>query len=66
MSLRIFHIFFVIICVGLSLWVGLWGINAWLTAKNGGALALALVFLASGAALVIYGTKVFAKLRDLP
>jgi hypothetical protein len=59
MSLRIFHIIFVMVCVALSIWVGVWGI------RNGATL-LAVVFFISGAVLVYYGTKVYAKLRDLP
>lgn len=66
MSLRIFHIFFVIVCVGLSLWVGVWGIRNYMIERNAGALSLGILFLMSGAALVVYGTKVFAKLRNLP
>ncbi len=66
MSLRIFHIFFVIVCVGLSLWVGVWGIRDYLIERSAGALSLGILFLMSGAALVVYGTKVFAKLRNLP
>jgi hypothetical protein len=59
MSLRIFHIIFVMICVALSIWVGVWGI------RNGATL-MAVVFFISAAVLVFYGTKVYAKLRDLP
>ena len=59
MSLRIFHIIFVMVCVALSIWVGVWGIR-------NGALALSIVFFISAAALVFYGTKVYGKLRDLP
>lgn len=59
MSLRVFHIIFVMICVALSIWVGVWGI------RNNATL-LAVVFFASAAALVFYGTKVYGKLRDLP
>jgi hypothetical protein len=66
MSLRIFHIIFVMICVALSVWVGVWGIRSWMADRNGGALALGVVFLASGLVLVLYGRRVFEKLRDLP
>jgi len=59
MSLRVFHIIFVMICVALSIWVGVWGIR-------NGATPLAVVFFLSAAALVFYGTKVYGKLRDLP
>jgi hypothetical protein len=66
MSLRIFHIIFVMVCVALSIWVGLWGIRSYMLDRNSGALTLGLVFFASGAALAYYGTKVYVKLRDLP
>ena len=66
MSLRIFHIIFVMICVALSIWVAVWGIRGYMLDHNTGALALGLVFLASAAALAYYGTKVYGKLRDLP
>jgi hypothetical protein len=59
MSLRVFHIIFVIASVVLCLFVALWGVrqaNLW----------LALVFFPSALALAVYGRKVFIKLRDLP
>jgi hypothetical protein len=59
MSLRVFHVIFVMICVALSIWVGVWGV------RNGSTL-MSIVFFASAAALVVYGTKVYGKLRDLP
>jgi hypothetical protein len=66
MSLRVFHIVFIIVCVGLSLWVGVWGIRDYMAERNVGALTLALVFLVSGVVLIVYGRKAFEKLRDLP
>jgi hypothetical protein len=66
MSLRIFHIIFVIVCVGLSLCVAIWGVRAYLVERNSGALTLGIVFLASGLVLVLYGRKAFAKLKELP
>jgi hypothetical protein len=66
MSLRIFHIIFVIVCVGLAVCVGVWGIRAWMLERSAGALALGIVFLVSGLVLVLYGKRAFAKLRDLP
>jgi lipopolysaccharide export LptBFGC system permease protein LptF len=59
MSLRIFHIIFVMVSVALSLWVGVWGVR-------NGSIALAVVFFISAVVLAFYGTKVYAKLRDLP
>jgi hypothetical protein len=66
MSLKVFHIVFVIACVGLSLWVGVWGIRDYMTERSTGALSLGILFLLSGLVLVLYGKKAFEKLRDLP
>jgi hypothetical protein len=66
MSLRIFHIVFVTVSVMLALFVGIWGIRAYLATREAGWLALGIVFLASGAVLVVYGKRVFRKLKELP
>jgi quinol-cytochrome oxidoreductase complex cytochrome b subunit len=59
MSLRVFHIIFVMVCVAFCIWVTVWGIRA-------GSIALAAVFAAACVVLIVYGTKVYGKLRDLP
>ncbi len=66
MSLKIFHIVFVIVCVLLSLFVGVWGIRDYMIERSVGALVLGILFLASGLVLVLYGRRAFEKLRDLP
>jgi hypothetical protein len=66
MSLKVFHIVFVIVCVGLSLWVGVWGIRDYMAERSVGALGLGILFLLSGVVLVVYGRKAFEKLRDIP
>ena len=66
MSLRIFHIVFIIVCVGLSLCVGVWGIRDYMQERSVGALALAIGFLLGGVVLVLYGRSAYQKLRDLP
>ena len=66
MSLRIFHILFVIVCVGLSLCVGIWGIRNYFIEGNRTALTLAIVFLTAGVVLVMYGQRVFRELKNLP
>lgn len=66
MSLKIFHIVFVIVCVGLSLWVGVWGIRDYMAERSVAALTLGILFLASGLVLVVYGRSAFEKLRNLP
>jgi hypothetical protein len=65
MSLRIFHIIFIIAAFGLSVFVALWGFREWSGTRSSGALTLAIVFLVSGAALVGYGMVAVRKLRNL-
>ena len=59
MSLRAFHIIFVIASVLLCVYVGLYAI------RNANPI-LGAVFFIAGAALAVYGKKAFTKLRDLP
>ena len=66
MSLRAFHIVFVIVTVALSLFVALWGFREYSQERDMGALGLAVLFLVTAVALIVYGKKVFVKLRDLP
>ena len=66
MSLRVFHIVFVIVTVILSLAITLWGIREFAAERSGTGLTLAILFLITAVGLVIYGKKVFVKLRELP
>lgn len=66
MSLRAFHIIFIIATIVLSLYVALWGIREYAQGRNGGALGLGIVFLLTAVALMIYGKKAFAKFKELP
>lgn len=66
MSLRAFHIIFVIVTVALSLFVTMWGIREFRQQQSGGALALAVVFFVTAVALSVYGKKVYVKLKELP
>lgn len=66
MSLRAFHIVFVIATIVLSLYVALWGIREFSHERNFGALGLAILFLATAVALMIYGKKALAKFKELP
>jgi high-affinity Fe2+/Pb2+ permease len=59
MSLRAFHIVFIIVTVVLSLYVAMWGIRQ-------GSLWLGITFLVAAAGLIIYGKKAYTKLRELP
>ncbi|HEX8619120.1 MAG TPA: hypothetical protein VF911_16180 [Thermoanaerobaculia bacterium] len=66
MSLRAFHIIFIIVTVALSLYVALWGIRQFAAERDTAALALGLLFLVTAGALTVYGKKAFAKLKELP
>lgn len=66
MSLRAFHIVFVIVTIVLSLYVALWGIREFSEERSASALTLGILFLVMAVGLMIYGKKAFAKLRDLP
>jgi len=66
MSLRAFHIVFVVVTIVLSLYVAVWGIQQFSEDRSAMALILAILFLATAVGLLIYGKKVFVKLRDLP
>lgn len=66
MSLRAFHIVFVVVTIVLSLYVALWGIREFTQERSFMALTLGGLFLLMGIGLIVYGKKVFVKLRDLP
>ena len=66
MSLRVFHIVFVIATVVLSLYVALWGIREFAQERSVLGLTMAIVFLATAVGLMIYGKKAFTKLKELP
>lgn len=66
MSLRAFHIIFVIVTVALSLWVGVWGVQEFRQERSTMGLSLALIFFATAVGLVIYGQKVYRKLKEIP
>lgn len=66
MSLRAFHIVFIIVTVILSLYVALWGIREFAQERSNMGLVLAVLFLVTAVGLMVYGKKAFAKLKELP
>jgi uncharacterized PurR-regulated membrane protein YhhQ (DUF165 family) len=66
MSLRAFHIIFVLATIVLSLYVALWGIREFSAERSIGSLALAGLFLVTAIALMIYGKKALTKFKELP
>ena len=57
MSIKSFHIFFIIISVILSFGVGFWGINQ--------SPMIGIVSFIGGIVLVYYGIKVYKKFRTI-
>lgn len=66
MSLRVFHVVFIVVSVVLSLYIALWGVREFTQTRSMAGLTLAIVFVVAAAALIIYGKKTFRKLRELP
>ena len=66
MSLRAFHIVFIIVTVVLSLYVALWGIREFAQERSSMGLTLGILFLITAVGLMVYGKKAFAKLKELP
>jgi hypothetical protein len=65
MSLRFFHIVFIIVSVLLSLVVGLWAIDAYRTDGSTTWIALAALAFAGGGFLVVYANRFLQKMRKL-
>ena len=65
MSLRIFHIVFVVVSIALCLFVTAWGLRLYVDEKNLSGLVLAAIFLLSGVGLSVYGVRVSKKLKAL-
>lgn len=65
MSLRIFHIVFVVVSILLCVFAGIWGVRQYAATHDGGSLFVGVLFLACGAVLVPYGLRVYQKLKEL-
>ena len=65
MSLRVFHVIFIIVCIALCAYVAIWGVREFMATRSNGALGLSVVFVAAGVVLVAYSKKVFRKLGHL-
>jgi hypothetical protein len=65
MSLKAFHVFFIAVATLLSLWVGVWGVRSYRVDGASSHLALAVLFFAVGAVLLVYGRFALRKLRAI-
>ena len=65
MSLKTFHLFFILVSTVLAFAVVAWAVIAHVTRGEAGALTLACVSLALGVCLVIYGARIRAKFKNM-
>ena len=65
LSLRSFHVVFIVASIALSLWVGVWGVQRYFESGSGTGLATGVIFFLGGFVLLIYGMRFFAKLKRL-
>jgi hypothetical protein len=65
MSLRAFHVAFIVVSITLSLVVAAWGVREFVVAGRGEALAVGAAAVVAGTALVLYGRRFFSKLQEL-
>lgn len=65
MSLKAFHLFFVLICTVLSVGFGIWSARHYADSGEWGHLAMAVLSFAGGIVLVIYCRWFLRKLRNV-
>ena len=65
MSLRIFHMVFIVASILLSLFVAVWGAREFAVEGSTSGLLTGLTFLVCGTALAFYASKAFDKLKEL-
>ncbi len=65
MSLKAFHVFFVVLSVLCAMGFGAWAVLDYLRTGSGGILALGVLGFAAAAALIFYGLWFLRKLKDV-
>ena len=65
LSLRSFHVVFIVVSILLSLGVGSWGAQRYLSESSPQGLVLAVIFFLTGVLLLIYAVRYFGKLKRL-
>ena len=65
MSLKTFHMLFVVASVILALGMGAWSVDAYAARGEGGMLLLAVLAFLFGAGFTVYGVRVRAKLKGM-
>jgi hypothetical protein len=64
-SLKAFHVFFVVLSVLCAIGFGAWAVRDYLRSGSGGILALGVLGFAAAAALVWYGLWFLRKLKNV-
>ncbi len=65
MSLKAFHLFFISVSVLLSLSVGGWGIQSYLTNSDGVGIRVGLFFILLGIGLLFYELRFIRKFKHV-
>ena len=65
MSLKAFHIVFVVASILLAFFCGIWLLHEYASTHNSSELAVGILFLLAGAGLVCYGKSVLRKLKHI-
>ncbi|MSU40285.1 MAG: hypothetical protein EXS22_07780 [Pedosphaera sp.] len=65
MSLKAFHIFFIVVSIFLGLGVGGWGILQFAKGQGVSWLYFGLGFIVSGVALIFYSRSILKKMKDI-
>ena len=63
MSLKAFHIVFILVSITMSLFVGIWGVQAYVQRRDEWALGLGAACFVMGLLLVIYSQWFLRKIR---
>lgn len=66
MSLKAFHIFFISVSTLFAIWFGVWGLKSYYSkSENGMLMVSAILSFVVASVLIVYGIKVFQKLKTL-
>ena len=65
MSLKTFHLVFIVASILLGLGVGVWGIREYQAKGEIGALILGIIFLVMGGVLFVYGRRMLKKTKHI-
>jgi hypothetical protein len=65
LSLRSFHVVFIVISILLSLGVGVWGTQQYMQQSSSQGLGVAVIFFLTGILLSFYAVRYFGKLKRL-